>query len=98
MYFILFFACTILNRRSILNQPIARIVTHLSMSRTPHITVPHQDTDGSSFKPRTALPEQLARYQELSADLREKMDPIMKRILSLTDKTALRSAALPQHE
>ncbi len=42
------------------------------------------------------LPDHLEQYQKISADLRHKMTPVMKAILELTDKTALRSAALPQ--
>ncbi len=66
------------------------------MSKSTQFKVPHEDSDGNDFTPSTKLPEELTRYAKMSADLREKMTPVMKAILELTDKTALRSAALPQ--
>lgn len=66
------------------------------MSKPTQFTVPHEDSDASTFTPSTKLPEELSRYAEMSINLREKMNPVMKALLELTDKTALRSAALPQ--
>lgn len=66
------------------------------MSKSTQFQVPHEDSDASNFIPSTKLPEELSRYAQMSVNLRAKMDPVMKTILELTDKTALRSAALPQ--
>jgi hypothetical protein len=66
------------------------------MSKSTQFTVPHEDSDTNNFVPSTKLPEELTRYAQMSIDLREKMTPVMKALLELTDKTALRSAALPQ--
>ncbi len=66
------------------------------MSKSSQFKVPVSDSDATNFKPVTKLPEHLDMYAKVSADLREKMTPVMKMILELTDKTALRSAALPQ--
>lgn len=66
------------------------------MSTPSQFSVPHEDSDANDFKPTTKLPEHLNQYAKISADLRSKMTPVMKAILELTDKTALRSAALPQ--
>lgn len=66
------------------------------MSTPSQFSVPHEDTDANDFKPVTKLPEHLSQYAKISIDLRNKMNPVMKAVLELTDKTALRSAALPQ--
>lgn len=66
------------------------------MPKTTQFHVPHEDSDANNFTPSIKLPEQLTRYAQLSAELRHKMTPVMKALLELTDKTALRSAALPQ--
>jgi hypothetical protein len=66
------------------------------MEGSSHFKVPHQESDSVNFTPTTKLPEHLDQYAKISADLRNKMTPVMKAILELTDKTALRSAALPQ--
>lgn len=68
------------------------------MSGSPHISVPHSDSDASNFTPITTLPETLNNYAHLSQELRETMTDGLKLALSLTDKMALRSAALPQGE
>lgn len=66
------------------------------MAGSSHFKVPHTSTDTSDFLPVTKLPEHLAHYERSAEKLREKMTPALKLILGLTDKTALRSAALPQ--
>ena len=66
------------------------------MEGSSHFSVPHQNSEEDTFKPSMKLPDHLEQYQKISADLRHKMTPVMKAILELTDKTALRSAALPQ--
>lgn len=66
------------------------------MEGTPHITVPHQESDSATFRPMTKLPEHLEQYNKISSELRMKMTPVMQAVLELTDKMALRSAALPQ--
>ncbi|MEZ0209279.1 MAG: hypothetical protein ACAH17_03840 [Candidatus Paceibacterota bacterium] len=65
------------------------------MSKSTQFTVPHENSDANNFTPSTHLPEELTRYAKMSVDLRTKMTPVMKILLELTDKTALRSAALP---
>jgi hypothetical protein len=66
------------------------------MEGSSHFSVPHPDSDASTFKPITELPDHLDQYAKISSDLRHKMTPVMKAILELTDKTVLRCAALPQ--
>jgi hypothetical protein len=66
------------------------------MEGSSHFSVPHQESDAANFSPLTKLPEHLDQYAKISSDLRNKMTPVMKAILELTDKTALRSAAMPQ--
>ena len=61
-----------------------------------HFNVPQTDTDSGSFVPSTNLPAHLLEYGKMANDIRAKMTPVMQTILELTDKTALRSAALPQ--
>lgn len=68
------------------------------MAGSSHFNVPHTDTDTNAFVPSTKLPAHLAEYEKTARDLRAKMIPIMRTILELTDRTALRSAALPQSE
>ncbi len=65
------------------------------MEGSPQFLVPQQNSEEASFKPSIKLPDNLERFQKVSADLRHKMTPVMKAILELTDKTALRSAAKP---
>lgn len=60
--------------------------------------VPVPETDDSSFHPPTKLPEHLDEFAKMSEELRHKMTPVLQRILALTDKTALRSASLPQNQ
>jgi hypothetical protein len=67
------------------------------MSKSSQFKVPVQESDATNFKPVTKLPEHLDKYAHLSLKLREKMTPVMKILLELTDKTALRSAAMPQN-
>lgn len=67
------------------------------MSKSFEFNVPTPDSDSSTFIPTMKLPEHLDQYAKISSGLRHKMDPVMKKILELTDKTALRSAALPQN-
>ncbi len=67
------------------------------MSNSSQFNVPVQDSDANNFKPTTKLPEHLDKYANLSLRLRDKMTPVMKVLLELTDKTALRSAAMPQN-
>ena len=57
--------------------------------------VPVQNSDAADYTPITTLPEHLEQYAKISADLREKMTPVMKMILELTDKSVLRCAARP---
>lgn len=66
------------------------------MEGSSHFSVPHQNSDEDAFKPSMKLPDHLEHYQQISADLRQKMTPVMKAVLELTDKTVLRSAAMPQ--
>lgn len=63
----------------------------------PKFKAPVQVSDTSEFMPSQRLPEHLALFAKLSQEAREKMDPTMRRLLELTDTTALRSAALPQN-
>jgi hypothetical protein len=42
------------------------------------------------------LPDHLDQYAKISAELRQKMNPALQAILELTDKTALRCAAVPE--
>lgn len=68
------------------------------MEGSSHFNVPRQNTDAINFLPRTELPGHLAQYEKIAKNIRAKMTPVMQAILELTDKTALRSAALPQPE
>ncbi len=67
------------------------------MSHSSEFNVPVQNSDTSNFVPITKLPEHLDQYLKIGTDLREKMNPVMKTLLDLTDKMVLRSAALPQN-
>lgn len=68
------------------------------MAGSSHFNVPHADTDTNAFVPSTNLPAHLAEYEKIAISLRSKMTPVMQVALELTDRTALRSAALPQPE
>lgn len=67
------------------------------MEGSSHFRAPIQESDALTFKPITNLPPHLKQYGESSAGIRHKMTPIMQAILALTDKSCLRSAALPQN-
>ncbi|MEN9338109.1 MAG: hypothetical protein RIQ41_423 [Candidatus Parcubacteria bacterium] len=58
---------------------------------------PVQTSDTSEFMPSQRLPEHLAVFANLSKEARGTMDPAIRRLLELTDITALRSAALPHN-
>lgn len=66
------------------------------MSKASEFKVPVSSSDTSNFTPMTKLPQHLDEFAHLSLALRAKMTPIMQTLLELTDKTALRSAAIPQ--
>lgn len=68
------------------------------MAGSSHFNVPHTNTDNTTFVPSTKLPAHLAEYEEMAKRLRDKMTPVMQLALSLTDRTALRSAALPESQ
>lgn len=68
------------------------------MGGSSHFNVQRTDTDADNFLPLTKLPAHLAQYEKVATNLRAKMTPVMQAILELTDKTALRSAALPQSQ
>jgi hypothetical protein len=68
------------------------------MAGSSQFKVPHTDTDSNAFVPVTNLPAHLVKYEKIAEDLRKHMTPVMRLALNLTDKTALRSAALPQPE
>jgi hypothetical protein len=67
------------------------------MLKSSQFNVPIQESDAANFTPVTKLPEHLDKYAHLSVKIREKMTPALKVLLELTDKTALRSAAMPQN-
>lgn len=68
------------------------------MEGSSHFNVPRIETDALTFHPRTELPAHLAQYEKIANNLRANMTPVMKAVLELTDKTALRSAALPHSQ
>lgn len=68
------------------------------MAGSSQFKVPHADTDNTAFVPSTKLPAHLAEYESIAKELRAKMTPVLQNLLELTDKTVLRSAAMPQTE
>lgn len=74
------------------------LINRNHMEGSSHFNVPRQETDAANFLPHTELPAHLAQYEKIAKTLRAQMTPVMKAVLELTDKTALRSAALPQSQ
>jgi hypothetical protein len=68
------------------------------MSGSPHINVPHVDTQASDFDPVTKLPSHLQEYKKIADETRHRMTPVMQSVLGLMDKVVLRTAAMPQPE
>jgi hypothetical protein len=68
------------------------------MSGSPHINVPHVDTQTSDFDPILKLPPHLQEYKKIADETRHKMTPVMQAVLELMDNVVLRTAALPQPE
>lgn len=68
------------------------------MEGSSHFSVPRQGSDESDFMPILKLPEHLDELSNISKKLRAEMTPVMKAIIELTDKMALRSAALPHNQ
>jgi hypothetical protein len=68
------------------------------MSGSPHINVPHADTQADDFDPVVKLPSHFQEYLKAADDSRAAMEPVLQQACALLDKIVLRTAALPQPE
>lgn len=68
------------------------------MEGSPHINVPHVDTQDADFDPILKLPAHLAEYKKIANETRNQMTPVMQAVLTLMDSVVLRTAALPEPE